>query len=204
MPSASGCGAPPRRRLVLSLAAVLLAPSFARAAASRSAVPGGVASVVLGAYERAPTARVDGRRVLVRREGGNWIALVGISPAAAPGSKLRVEVEQGAQFEIEGGAKKYAAQRLPVPKDQVDLPAGQLARYEREHAHLTEVLGTFTDAQPQTLRLRQPVPGRRSATFGLRRYFNGEARRPHGGMDIAAPAGTAVIAAAAGRVADTG
>jgi murein DD-endopeptidase MepM/ murein hydrolase activator NlpD len=146
---------------------------------------------------------VDGRRVLVMREGRAWVALVGISLDAAPGSRLRLEVAQS-QFEIEIAAKVYAEQRLSVPQEQVDLPAEQLARYELEQAHLTGVLGAFSSAPPATLRLLQPVPGRRSATFGLRRYFNGEARRPHGGMDIAAPAGTPVIAAGTGRVVDRG
>ena len=59
-------------------------------------------------------------------------------------------------------------------------------------------------AAPSTLRLRVPTPGTRSSSFGLRRFFNGHARSPHGGMDIAAAAGTPVLAPAAGRVIDVG
>ena len=91
-----------------------------------------------------------------------------------------------------------------MPPGQVDLSKEHLTRYERERVHLSEVLRTFTDSAPATLAMLQPAPGERSSSFGLRRYFNGRARSPHNGMDFAAPAGTPVIAANAGRVIDTG
>jgi murein DD-endopeptidase MepM/ murein hydrolase activator NlpD len=57
---------------------------------------------------------------------------------------------------------------------------------------------------PAALRFQAPVDGRRSGSFGLRRVFNGQARNPHSGMDIAAPTGTPVRAPAAGTVIDCG
>ncbi len=202
-----------RRRSLVSLAAALLAPAWtarlwAATIARASAVPGGVARIGLGASERAPQARLGSRRVLVMREGGEWVALVGIALAAKPGSKLRVAAEHAGgrheRFEIDVAPKAYASQNLKVPPDQVDLSAQDLARHEREQAHLENVLRTFTDSPPATLAMLQPAAGQRLSTFGVRRYFNGKARNPHAGMDIAAAAGTPVVAANAGRVIDTG
>ncbi len=151
---------------------------------------------------------LGGDRVLVMRDGDEWVAFVGIALATKPGSKVRVEAERAdgrrERFEIDVAPKRYASQYLTVPRDQVEVSAENLARYERERAHLEGVLRSFSAAPPATLAMLPPAPGRRSSSFGLRRYFNGQARNPHTGMDIAAPAGTPVIAANAGRVIDTG
>lgn len=45
-----------------------------------------------------------------------------------------------------------------------------------------------------------PVTGRISGVFGSQRILNGEAKTPHSGVDVAAPAGTPVKAPAAGVV----
>jgi len=197
-----------RRRFLAALAVLTAAPARAATMPRAASVPGGVARVVLGTADSPPRARVGKDRVLVVREAGEWVALVGIPLAAKAGSKVRLDVERAGappeRVEIAVAPKQYAAQHLKVPAGQVDLSPEDLARYERERAHLAGVLATFTDGTPATLALLQPAPGPRSASFGLRRYFNGQARSPHNGMDIAAPAGTPVIAASAGRVIDAG
>ena len=92
----------------------------------------------------------------------------------------------------------------------VDLSPEDLARFERERDHQSQVTATFTEApahllaKPDALHMRVPVPGRRSGSFGLRRVFNGQPRNPHSGMDIAAPTGTPVASPLPGRVIDTG
>ena len=45
-----------------------------------------------------------------------------------------------------------------------------------------------------------PVKGRISGVYGSQRFYNGEPRRPHFGIDIAAPRGTEVVAPAPGKV----
>jgi biotin carboxyl carrier protein len=45
-----------------------------------------------------------------------------------------------------------------------------------------------------------PATGPISGVFGSQRYYNGEPRRPHYGVDVAAPTGTEIIAPAGGVV----
>ena len=170
------------------------------AAAAANAVPGGIAKIGLAA----PAAlTLDGKRVLVMRETGKWVAVVGVPLSAKPGTKLRLEGDRR-KLEIRVVAKKYPQQRLTVPKEQAELSPELLAKYEEERKHIQEVLRTFSESAPPSLQLHAPVAGRRSGSFGLRRVINGEPRSPHSGMDIAADAGVPVAAAAPARVLDVG
>jgi hypothetical protein len=175
----------------------------------QSLVPGGVLEQALGGRaESAPSVTFRGERVMVLKVGAGWLAIVGIPLSAPPGpAHLWVREPDAASpasigFRIR--QKRYLIQRLKVAPRQVDLSPADLARYERERPRIERDVATFSGEPPATLRLLQPVPGARSSSYGMRRVFNGEPRNPHTGMDIAAPLGTAVRAAAGGRIVDTG
>ncbi len=207
---------PLRRAFLLSTLAGIAKPAFSARAASASpsilprarAIPGGVVRVDLGAAALRPLAHLADQPVLVVGDEAGWTAVVGIKLATPPGEVLlQVQMPGSAatQKAIRVATAQYPVQRLKVPSKHVDLSPEDLARVEREQAHLGRVTATFTaERVPANLQLLQPVAGPRSSSFGLRRVFNGQARNPHAGMDIAAPTGTPVLASAAGRVLDTG
>lgn len=187
--------------------ALVRTPADGEALPVQRRVPGGVALLPLGQHAQRPRAWSGEVPVLVVPDLGSWTAVVGI-PLSTPAGRgeLRVlragEPETVLPYPIEGAT--YSEQHLKVAPGKVDLSARDQARYERERDHLKRVVATLSEPAPTRLRMRQPTDGRRSSSFGLRRIFNGQPRSPHGGMDIAAPTGTPVLAAAAGRVIDRG
>jgi murein DD-endopeptidase MepM/ murein hydrolase activator NlpD len=173
-----------------------------------AAVPGGVVAFKLaGAPDKPPTVAFNGKPVMVVRQNDTWLAIVGIGLSIEPGD-YQIDVlqigggEQKLPFTVK--AKTYAVQQLKVSPSQVNLSPENEARVAGEQEKVRAALDSFSSAAPATLRLEQPVPGRRSSSFGLRRMFNGESRNPHSGMDIAAPTGTPIKAPLAGRVVDVG
>ena len=172
-------------------------------------VPGGVARLSLGPSAARPQAHAGDVPLLVLGDPIEWTALVGIALSAPTGTAtIRVQAADEAARDIAYRVepKRYREQRLTVAPRTVDLSAEDNARYERERAHQQQVMATFSTPLPRAadLAMRQPVPGRRSSSFGLRRVFNGQARNPHSGMDIAAATGTPVAAPLPGKVIDTG
>jgi murein DD-endopeptidase MepM/ murein hydrolase activator NlpD len=204
----------PAARPVLALIAVgcaLTASIPARAGGPdlpiENAVPGGVKILRLDSPGPSlPYVDADGHRALVLRDDSTWVAVIGI-PLSAPLGMRQVVVHgtNGRQvIEYSVGNKQYASQSLKVAPRQVDLSAADLARVNAEKIRIDHALGQWTEPPPESLRMPQPVPGPRSSSFGSRRIFNGQARNPHSGMDIAAPSGTPVLTPIAGTVVDTG
>ncbi|HEY0879319.1 MAG TPA: peptidoglycan DD-metalloendopeptidase family protein [Zeimonas sp.] len=193
--------------LIVACATIVASNVAAQELPRQRSVPGGVALIDLGASPTPPRVRFGAEPVLVVGDDGGWTAVVGIPLKTEPGTGhlvvQRDDVgERRVAFTIESA--RYAEQHLKVPKGKVDLSKEDLARYERERVHLAEVASTRSASMPQAMQFASPTPGPRSSSFGLRRFFNGQPRNPHSGMDIAAPEGTPVVAPAAGRVIDTG
>lgn len=168
-------------------------------------VPGGVAVVDLGPASSAPTVRYQNKPVLVINEDQQrWIAIVGIPLSVKPGNQqISVNGSQTLSFQV--GSKHYVEQRITLKnQQQVNPNAKNLARIERELAEQTRAYQQFSPRQPSNLLFDKPVNGPLSSPFGLRRFFNGEERNPHSGLDFAANSGTPIKAPAAGKVILTG
>ena len=193
---------------IASFAAALVGAPALAALPKASAVPGGVLVVDVGiASGTAPQVRWQDRPVLVTSDAGRFKAVVGVALAVQPGD-YHLEVTDTAgvarSVAVNIKPKAYREQKLTVPPSQVDLSPEDAARHEREQERQRRSLDSFSTPLPSTFTLKQPVPGTRSNTYGSRRTFNGQARNPHSGMDIAAAIGTPIVAPAAGVVLDTG
>ncbi len=97
--------------------------------------------------------------------------------------------------------RQYQEQRIEgVPKHTVQVPDEALALIKKESG-LTKKARAVQSARRDFLsEFIWPAKGIISGVYGSRRVYNGEPRRPHYGVDIAAPQGSAVIAPAAGKV----
>ncbi len=194
--------------LALPHAAMATTPSDASGVWPRPLrVPGGIARISLGPAAKRPIAFAGDVPLLVVGDAVDWTALVGIPLSAQPGrASIKVRASDGTQRQVAYNIepKRYSEQQLKVSPRTVDLSPEDLARHERERVHQQVVMEAFSQPLPQTLLMQVPVPGRRSSSFGLRRVFNGQARSPHSGMDIAAGTGTPVAAPLPARVIDTG
>jgi murein DD-endopeptidase MepM/ murein hydrolase activator NlpD len=179
-------------------------PAFADSYLSRQLnkpVPGGVAVVDLGTAAQAPKATYQGKPVLVvKDQDAHWLAIVGIPLTIKPGSPQQVSSgNRNLAFVV--GNKKYPEQHITLKNQrQVNPNPDDLKRIEQELDVQVRAYRSFTPGTPSNLLLDKPVDGPLSSKFGVRRFFNGEERNPHSGLDFAVPAGTPIKSPAAGKV----
>lgn len=143
---------------------------------------------------------LEGRPVRVSATG---VFVIGFGRDHPPTASLRIADEGGKETEtrLEIRQRTYEAQRInDLPPKMVTPPADVLQRIRRENAEIARIRAIDS---PQTWfdeKWLWPTVGTVTGVYGSQRILNGKPRRPHFGIDIAAPRGTSVIAARDGVV----
>lgn len=97
--------------------------------------------------------------------------------------------------------RTYREQRIEgVPKRTVDVPESALKRIRKEVKLTKAARKVDTTRQDFLQDFIWPAKGIISGVYGSRRVYNGQPRRPHFGVDIAAPQGSLVVAPVSGKV----
>lgn len=202
---------PVKTRSLYALVALCLWPLLAGAAElpRHDPVPGGVAIVPLGLTAPEPPAvRSAEGPVMVVWHREQWTAVVGIALTAQPGAQTLVQQQgqaSGRRWTFTIRDKQYEQEWITLKNPRMVNPTpADLERIAHDAKAMQAALAQRAPMMLADVSFVPPVQGRWSSPFGLRRYYNGQPRRPHSGMDIAAPEGTPVRAPASGRVVETG
>jgi murein DD-endopeptidase MepM/ murein hydrolase activator NlpD len=165
---------------------------------SGSFVQGGL---VFGQTEPGATVRFDGDHVMVGADGR---FVFGFERDSAPTSLVVVTLPDGA---VERHAMAVEDRDFPVQRiDGLDqskvsgFTPAQLEKIAIDSAKKKAARKTTQSLADWAAGFDWPVTGPISGVFGSQRILNGEPKRPHSGVDVAAAKGTPVHAPAAGIV----
>jgi murein DD-endopeptidase MepM/ murein hydrolase activator NlpD len=187
-------------RSVLSffLVGLLGVPAVASAVSLEGELTQG--ALVVGQAPAGARVALDGEAVRVAEDGH---FLLGFARDAAATAELRVEYPDGRSERrtLAIAPREYDIQRIDgLPQRKVTPKPEDLARIRADSAAVA-LARKRDDARTDFLSgWRWPVHGRISGVYGSQRILNGNPRRPHFGVDIAAPEGTPVAAPADGVV----
>lgn len=172
------------------------------ASASTLTLDGNVTQGALVVGHADPGTRVsfDGRPVRVSDDG---VFLLGFGRDAKPLARLDIVYPDGTreQRELRVARRKYNIQRIDgLPPKKVTPSKEDMVRI-REEVALVKKARALDDAREDFLGgFEWPLKGRVSGVYGSQRILNDNPRRPHYGVDVAAPAGTIVRSPADGVV----
>ncbi|TAN57733.1 MAG: M23 family metallopeptidase [Rhodospirillales bacterium] len=186
-------------RFHFALVAILLTSSPALAEV-RLTGPIEQGALVLG--ETAPGSRIqlDGVPVMVGTDGR---FALGFGREAGPRAELTVE-EPGQPLQrlaLTVSARSWDIQRIDgLPEKQVTPDPQTLERIKRENERIAQARAKSFPNALFADGFLLPSEGQISGVFGSQRILNGQPRSPHSGVDLAAPVGAPVLAAADGLV----
>ena len=190
-----------RSACISFLAVVSLIVSAAQAAEWR--LDGALTQGGLVRGAAVPGARItlDGKPVALAPDGG---FVIGFGRDARPTATLAVTWPDGRRETraLAIAPRSYRIQRIDgLPERKVTPAPADLVRIRAESALLRKARERATPESWFRGGFVWPASGRISGIYGSQRILNGKPRRPHLGVDIAAPVGTPIVAAADGVVA---
>ncbi len=189
-----------------ALAAVLLIGTTVFPAVSQTLrlegplIQGGL---LIGHTDPGSVVTVDGTETQVSRGG---LFAIGLGRDAPSTVKVGVATTDGSTTarDLKIERRRYDIQRIDgLPKKQVAPSAEDLKRIGDDSRRIAAVRADASALTDFAGGFAWPLAGRLSGVFGSQRILNGEPRRPHAGVDVAAPQGTPVKAPADGVVALT-
>lgn len=185
--------------LIGFLAALLIAaPSLAGTLLLEGAVEQG--GLVHGRTDPGARVSLDGRALRVAADGSFIFGFGRDAPATAA---LDVVFADGtsAHRDLAVIQRQYDIQRIDgLPAEQVTPDPVVMERIKREAQIIGKARAVDSDLGFFEEHFVWPARGPISGVYGSQRILNGEKRAPHMGLDIAAPRGAPVLAAAAGTV----
>ena len=192
------------RRLSVALLAAALLPVAGplRAACDDLGGEARQGGLLWGRAAPGSTVTLDGDPLPVLPDG--WF-LAGFGRDAPATAELVVSGPAPCQRTLSVAAREYRIQRVNgVPQRTVTPPPEQLERIRRERALVVAAKARRVE-KPDWLKqvvgaFRWPAEGPISGVYGSQRVYNGKPGNPHYGVDVAAPAGTPVLAPADGLV----
>lgn len=156
--------------------------------------------MILGKTSPENTVTFLGRNVQLT-ENGEFV--VGLGRDAKPTVTMIETTPEGKkrQHVFTVKQRQYNEQRIEgVPKRTVNIPESELPRIRKE-VRLTKAARKIETPLTHFQQTFQwPITGIITGVYGSRRVYNGVPKRPHYGIDIAAPQGTSVKAPAAGVI----
>jgi murein DD-endopeptidase MepM/ murein hydrolase activator NlpD len=157
-------------------------------------------SVLVGQVEPGTQVEFLGHQVMVSNDG---YFVLGLGRDAQSPVELKLTDRKGQVFRYPQAVeqREYKIQRIEgVPNRTVNPDQKHLDRIYGEIAQTKKARAVMSLRQEYRDDFTWPLTGPITGVYGSQRYYNGQPRRPHFGVDVAAPTGTVVTAPVGGKV----
>ncbi|SFV82865.1 membrane protein [hydrothermal vent metagenome] len=170
-----------------------------------TSIPGGIAVIDFETNHTNPKAFYNNMPLYVQHvKDRHWQILVGIPLMEKLGKKtIKVQDTSTRSFNFEVMEHTYTEQYITLKgknKKYVNPNLAHMDRIKSERPVLSSARKIFSADIFSDGLFTRPINGVTTSPFGLKRFYNGQARRPHTGLDYAGDTGTPIKAPADGKV----